>query len=311
MKIGSNEPCPCGSGKKYKWCCINKEQDTITANYDDLRDTVADLQDIKDEDLDEEDEADKDDKTGEQELWLRLMNNFRKSMLKNKPHIKDYHKARKLHNEICGSMVDYYEAGNFKQKVDKGYASKYNKEHNIPEKRIKELVFFESGYDLNTDEGFKAFYDMLVYKPAPNMNCITEDYINGKRYRKPEKVEFLQSMLEAKSGLFEATGVDDNEGYIFLKEVFTGAEYKLTDIGLSGNKNYDEQYYYMRIMTYRGISFSASLNMLFEKTDSFIQGFISRNKSDYKPLGEMTRFIELYNRFSKDKNRVKTYVNTF
>ena len=24
-KIGRNEPCPCGSGKKYKSCCINKK----------------------------------------------------------------------------------------------------------------------------------------------------------------------------------------------------------------------------------------------------------------------------------------------
>ena len=23
-KIGRNEPCPCGSGKKYKHCCLNK-----------------------------------------------------------------------------------------------------------------------------------------------------------------------------------------------------------------------------------------------------------------------------------------------
>jgi len=23
-KIGRNEPCPCGSGKKYKKCCMNK-----------------------------------------------------------------------------------------------------------------------------------------------------------------------------------------------------------------------------------------------------------------------------------------------
>jgi len=23
-KIGRNEPCPCGSGKKYKFCCMNK-----------------------------------------------------------------------------------------------------------------------------------------------------------------------------------------------------------------------------------------------------------------------------------------------
>ena len=26
MKIGRNKPCPCGSGKKYKKCCLNKEK---------------------------------------------------------------------------------------------------------------------------------------------------------------------------------------------------------------------------------------------------------------------------------------------
>ena len=25
MKVGRNDPCPCGSGKKYKACCLNKE----------------------------------------------------------------------------------------------------------------------------------------------------------------------------------------------------------------------------------------------------------------------------------------------
>jgi tetratricopeptide (TPR) repeat protein len=25
-KIGRNDPCPCGSGKKYKRCCLNKDQ---------------------------------------------------------------------------------------------------------------------------------------------------------------------------------------------------------------------------------------------------------------------------------------------
>ncbi len=24
-KIGRNDPCPCGSGKKYKYCCLNKK----------------------------------------------------------------------------------------------------------------------------------------------------------------------------------------------------------------------------------------------------------------------------------------------
>lgn len=28
MKIGRNEPCPCGSGRKYKHCCLDKQQAT-------------------------------------------------------------------------------------------------------------------------------------------------------------------------------------------------------------------------------------------------------------------------------------------
>jgi uncharacterized protein YecA (UPF0149 family) len=26
MKIGRNDPCPCGSGKKYKKCCLLKKK---------------------------------------------------------------------------------------------------------------------------------------------------------------------------------------------------------------------------------------------------------------------------------------------
>ena len=30
-KIGRNDPCPCGSGLKYKKCCLGKEQRTESA----------------------------------------------------------------------------------------------------------------------------------------------------------------------------------------------------------------------------------------------------------------------------------------
>ena len=29
VKIGRNDPCPCGSGKKYKKCCMNKPQSSV------------------------------------------------------------------------------------------------------------------------------------------------------------------------------------------------------------------------------------------------------------------------------------------
>lgn len=31
MKTGRNEPCPCGSGRKYKHCCLKKKAATPTA----------------------------------------------------------------------------------------------------------------------------------------------------------------------------------------------------------------------------------------------------------------------------------------
>ena len=31
-KIGRNDPCPCGNGKKYKKCCLNQQQSTPFEN---------------------------------------------------------------------------------------------------------------------------------------------------------------------------------------------------------------------------------------------------------------------------------------
>jgi len=36
-KIGRNTPCPCGSGKKYKHCCLHQEQDHAAPQREDHR----------------------------------------------------------------------------------------------------------------------------------------------------------------------------------------------------------------------------------------------------------------------------------
>ncbi|MFK4998932.1 SEC-C metal-binding domain-containing protein [Bacillus sp. N9] len=33
LKIGRNDPCPCGSGKKYKKCCIEKLESSRNSNH--------------------------------------------------------------------------------------------------------------------------------------------------------------------------------------------------------------------------------------------------------------------------------------
>ena len=199
-------------------------------------------------------------------------------------------KRQKMHTEIYNSMVVYYDDGKFEQDADTVY---------LP----------ESEFDFETKLGIHAFYDMSIYKTSPNANCITEDFINSNRYRNPEKLEMLQSMLNSGLGLFDIVQTDADKGYACIREVFTGNEYTLTDIGLSGSPNCETTYLYSRIITYRDVSFGSGLNLIFKKSDRFIQGFIKRHKKDYKPFEEYTRFVELYRRFFKDSNGMEVVGN--
>jgi len=201
-------------------------------------------------------------------------------------------------------MRKYFDSGKFERKFDPNYAPPYEF-GNKNEKR--KMLLLESTFDMESQTSIYAFWDMNIYKPSPNMSCITEDFINDRRYRKPEKVELLQSMLDSKLGLFEITATDFNDGYAYLKEIFTGKEYKITDIALSSNQTFDDTYIYMRIVTYLGVSFGTGLSFLFSKTDPFIQDFIKRNKENYSPLGEYVRFTELYNRYSNNDNGMKIF----
>lgn len=40
MKLGRNDPCPCGSGKKYKHCCIDSVSKQCAEMFDDLEQTI-------------------------------------------------------------------------------------------------------------------------------------------------------------------------------------------------------------------------------------------------------------------------------
>ena len=316
MKPQRNEPCPCGSGKKYKKCCYQNGKNVDTENqlklfdlYDDYDDDDLDDDDYDDDsfhshkkknddyktnffdDDDDDDYFDDDHNIGEQAILLRAMNNMRKFLFKDIPHMREYEKIRKMHGEIVGAMVNFYHSGKFKQKENKDPS---------PQTKDKQIVYlFESKFDLDSQLEAQCFYDIFIYKTASNVNCITEDYIENKRFKKPEKIEFLHSMLNSSSGLFEITGTDFDEGYAYIKEVFTGKEYTIVDIGLSGQKNYGDYYIYTRIITYNGISFGSGLNLVFRKTDGFIKNHIKNHKKNYTPNGEFLRFSQLYKYLSK------------
>ena len=242
-----------------------------------------------------------------QQAALEILNNFRMLIMNNKPHIKHYYQIRALHQEVVDAMVKYREDGEFEQKIDTDYAIQKELAH--PGKGRNVLRLLQTKFDFNTQVGMQAFYDLQIYKPAPNMNCITEAFIEKHRYRTPEKIEFLHSMLSSRLNLYKIIGTEITEGYVFLQNVFTGEEIKIVDIGLSGNQFNDDVYIYTRIITYHGISFNTGFTLFFCKEDGFIEDYIKERKNGYNQIGEMLRFSELYNHFCEFPGKFEVVTN--
>lgn len=293
MNIGRNDLCPCGSGKKYKKCCYLQNNNIDTELI--LKESGVD--DFEDDLLSKD--------FNNQDFLLEFFNNLRKITLDRQPHIKEYYKIRKLHSEIVNTMVRYHESGKFELKIDNNYIN--SNENSI--KNLETLHFTQTHFNLETREGTQSLYDLLIYKGSPNMNCITEDFINSHRYRKPEKIEFLYSMLDSKLGLFKITKTDFDNGYVFFKDIFTNIEYKIVDIALSGNPKHDDFYIYTRLIKYNDIIFSTGLNLIFNKKDSFIKNHINTHKKNYNYDSEFLRFTQLYNYYINDSKKIKIFTN--
>jgi hypothetical protein len=238
---------------------------------------------------------------------LKALLGMQTLILDRKPHIKKYKKIRKLHGEVLGGMMDYYHKGKFEQKIDLEYVKQVHADAKTD--GVGNVTLFESRFDPNTDEGMEGMAEMLVYKKSPNVSCITEDFINSNRYRKPEKIEFLYSMLNSRLSLFEITDAEPVEGYVYLKDVYTGEEYKITDVSLSLYPVENDIYIYRRIITYDGVCFGTGLNSVFKKSDSFIKKHIAHHKKNYQPHGEYIRFIQLYNEYTNNPDRIHTQRN--
>lgn len=52
-KTGRNDPCPCGSGKKYKHCCLEKDQEAEHANFTRAAATAAEVAAVRQKEREE------------------------------------------------------------------------------------------------------------------------------------------------------------------------------------------------------------------------------------------------------------------
>lgn len=240
----------------------------------------------------------------DEEMIVNFFNNFQNLILSSKPHIKEYKKIRKLHGEIIDSMMKYHDSGKFKLKI----TSQYSIQKITNDKNVK---IIDSHFDTSTQLGIQAMANVMIYKNSKNMNCITEDFIDKNRFRKPEKIEFLNSMLNSVAGLFEIIKIDMGLGQVHLKNVLTNKEYCITDIGLSSNPNNEKFYIYTRVISYKNISFGTGLNLIFNKEDAFIRKWIEENLKEYNKKEEITRFMELYNEYERDNKGIKAKINSY
>lgn len=55
-KLGRNEPCHCGSGKKYKKCCLNKDEEKNQMDSNSNNEGCTDYEDDFEEIFEEEEE---------------------------------------------------------------------------------------------------------------------------------------------------------------------------------------------------------------------------------------------------------------
>ena len=315
MKYGRNRPCPCGSGKKFKHCCVSSDKIrgvvTPTLNLP-LRippsSTPPSKEDYKSEpddgyedDFEDDHEDDFDVAESMLSALKRILVDSHKYALKNKPHIKEYKKLRKIHTDILENMVQRLSDGKFSLEIDRDFMKKYPL--SMDESRPVKLISVEFAPD---EDGEEAFWEYNIYKMAPNTISMTDSYIASKRFRKPEKIEFLHSMAASRRGLFEVVDVDGDNGYVFLKDVFTDDLLKVTDIAMSVNPDdFSDYYISRRIITHKDISFGSNLTFTFKKSSSFIKDFISEHKKNYNPDIEMVRFIELYKQYCGDENRIR------
>ena len=236
------------------------------------------------------------------EFMVHRGNSIRKPLLDRKPHIKKYYKIRGLFSDILDSMATYYEKGKFEQTVNRKILAQ-NGPYGKKGFEKKNLDF-----DMTTSQGQHAFEEVNVFKFAPHLSCITEDFIKKKQFKNPEQQEFLQSMLHSVTGLFEVVDTQPFVGYATLRNVLTGKEQQIVDIGLSGTGAQPDIYLFTRIITYRGISISSGLALFFMKDDPYMMEYVQRMKKEPEQT-DGAMFVDLYTRYSQVEGSVKVIRN--
>ncbi len=223
--------------------------------------------------------------------FVELMLKIHQDILNRKPHIKKYHRIRKIHKEVIDSMVQYFENDNYDFE---------NELKKITPSLMKELGDHSIEINFNPDNSNEmlVFYELIVYKNHQDMTSITDEFLEKNKFRREDKIKMLQSMKESYVGLFRLVGTDVDNGYAEIEDVFTNKRFKIIDIRLSTvMAPNDKIYIYNRIITYDDISFGTGINISV-KNNKELKKYIK----DHKNNSSFVKCLDLYEISKKQKN---------
>ena len=266
MKLGRNDLCYCGSGKKYKKCCINKK-------------------------IDEEFDSD---------MLTRAFIRLKEQASKSKEHIQRYYKLRRIHSEVLDSMMSYYDDGkyDFAKQLDNACDS-------ILEELKGDLLKVKFKFELENEDEFRLFNDLICYKNHKDIVSITEEYLEKNKFRNKENIKMLKAMNNSYVGLFKIIDIDTIDSYVELEDVFTKRRFKIIDISLSLTTHVKDCYIYNRIITYDDISFGTGINISFNKNDKNLIKYIENYDENLSDLIKTLTLFEI-----SKKTGIRAVVNS-
>lgn len=226
--------------------------------------------------------------------------NINKMNLNKKEHIKKYNHLRKVHEEIINNMQGYI------------FSSKYDLAKQFNEfTKILKNTHLNANVSLNTSDSddITIFIELYVYKHHPNIQSITEHYLNTGKFRNDEKVKMLNSMNNSIVSLFKIISADSNEGYVVFEDVFTKRRYRIIDIAMSSTFNLNENseiYRYDRLITYDDITFATGIHCTLTKKNNKFKDFLKNR--DNKKNNDIVNCLALYD-ISKSSNDIRSNYN--
>ena len=334
-KVGRNEKCPCGSGKKYKKCCYDKDRtapnsDTYSEIESYEQNNIIDIRDFQNKEInfEQQDEFDRMDEENLLEMFKDIKNQAFEETLQSllDEHGEDalndieedlmqmlyemqIHREEQISKTALGKA--YFDAckvlsevcDSIKKYVESGKYLPFSLEDQsfnsiaIMTNNIANSEEQENRFYFDEAFSMNAFYEFITYFPVFNNISPIDEFVSGNRLRRADKVAMLQSMSESKLGLFKVVKYDYETGITQLQDVQTGEMHEILDPGISAGLLPDLEYTFTRLIKYDGSEINSGLNILFDKDDEFIKANLKRYKKDFDSNNADFWFLEFYNNF--------------